>query len=276
MERHNDQWSCCVLPTVNGNSFRAQFLTQALFLNQHSKGYQMLSITDLNVSYGAVKAVHGVSLHIEKGETVALLGANGAGKTSILSAIVGLVPASDGRIVFDGENIEKTPTETIVRRGLTLVPEGRRIFPSLTVLENLRLGGATLKSHRQGSEKIMEMQTLFPILAERQSQLAGTLSGGQQQQLAIGRALMSNPRVLLLDEPSLGLAPLIVAEIFALIRRLKDQGLTILLVEQNARSALQCADRAYVLANGRIVASGSADEIHKDGKIEAAYLGGNL
>ncbi len=236
----------------------------------------MLSVRNLNLSYGAIKAVRGVNIDVAEGETVALLGANGAGKTSILSAIVGLTPSSAGDIIFDGKHIESAAVEANVQSGLTLVPEGRRVFPSLSVRENLWLGGATLGDKSLIAERRREMEELFPILADRHDQPAGTLSGGQQQQLAIARALMPNPKLLLMDEPSLGLAPLIVAEIFALIAQLKERGLTILLVEQNAHAALKAADRAYVLVNGVIATSGRADDIRKDGAIEAAYLGGDI
>jgi len=233
----------------------------------------MLSIADLDVRYGAIQAVRGVSLDVAEGEIVAVLGANGAGKTTTLKAAVGLVPATSGEIRFAGTAITGSDTEDIVMRGMTLVPEGRRVFPSLTVSENLRLGAATRRDAGEIARSRDEMLTLFPILAERANQAAGTLSGGQQQQLAIARALMSMPKLLLLDEPSLGLAPQVVDDIFDLILRLKARGLTILLVEQDAVAALDIADRAYVMANGRVVMSGSAAALRTSDEITHAYLG---
>jgi branched-chain amino acid transport system ATP-binding protein len=233
----------------------------------------MLTIADLDVRYGAIQAVRGISLAVAEGEIVALLGANGAGKSTTLKATVGLVRASGGRIAFAGNEISGRDTEEIVARGMTLVPEGRQVFPSLTVAENLRLGAATRRDGREIERNRREVLDLFPILAERSGQAAGTLSGGQQQQLAIARALMSSPKLLLLDEPSLGLAPQIVDDIFDLILRLKARGLTVLLVEQDAVAALDIADRAYVMANGRIVMSGSAAELRASDEIAYAYLG---
>jgi branched-chain amino acid transport system ATP-binding protein len=233
----------------------------------------MLTIADLDVRYGAIQAVRGISLAVAEGEIVALLGANGAGKSTTLKATVGLVRASGGRIAFAGNEISGRDTEEIVARGMTLVPEGRQVFPSLTVAENLRLGAATRRDGREIERNRREVLDLFPILAERSGQAAGTLSGGQQQQLAIARALMSSPKLLLLDEPSLGLAPQIVDDIFDLILRLKARGLTVLLVEQDAVAALDIADRAYVMANGRIVMSGSAAELRASDEVAYAYLG---
>jgi len=233
----------------------------------------MLTIADLNVRYGAIWAVRGVSLTVAEGEIVALLGANGAGKSTTLKAAVGLVAAVSGEIALAGEAISGRDTEEIVISGMTLVPEGRQVFPSLTVAENLRLGAATRRDPQEIERNRREVLDLFPILAERSGQAAGTLSGGQQQQLAIGRALMSSPKLLLLDEPSLGLAPQIVDDIFDLILRLKARGLTILLVEQDAVAALDIADRAYVMANGRIVMSGPAAELSASAEVASAYLG---
>jgi branched-chain amino acid transport system ATP-binding protein len=233
----------------------------------------MLSISDLDVRYGAIQAVRGVSLDVAEGEIVALLGANGAGKTTTLKAAVGLVPTTRGEIRFAGKPITGRDTEDIVIAGMTLVPEGRRVFPSLTVTENLRLGAATRRNAAEIEQSRNEVLTLFPILAERAHQAAGTLSGGQQQQLAIGRALMSAPKLLLLDEPSLGLAPQVVDDIFDLILRLKARGLTILLVEQDAVAALDIADRAYVMANGRVVMSGDAATLRASDEVAHAYLG---
>jgi branched-chain amino acid transport system ATP-binding protein len=233
----------------------------------------MLSIADLDVRYGAIQAVRGVSLDVAEGEIVAVLGANGAGKTTTLKAAVGLVPAAKGEIRFAGKPISGSDTEDIVQAGMTLVPEGRRVFPSLTVAENLRLGAATRRITAEIEQSRNEVLSLFPILAERASQAAGTLSGGQQQQLAIARALMSAPKLLLLDEPSLGLAPQVVDDIFDLILRLKARGLTILLVEQDAVAALDIADRAYVMANGRVVMSGDAATLRASDEVAHAYLG---
>jgi branched-chain amino acid transport system ATP-binding protein len=233
----------------------------------------ILSITDLDVRYGAIQAVRGVSLDVAEGEIVAVLGANGAGKSTTLKAAVGLVPAAKGEIRFAGKPISGSDTEDIVQAGMTLVPEGRRVFPSLTVAENLRLGAATRRITAEIEQSRNEVLSLFPILAERASQAAGTLSGGQQQQLAIARALMSAPKLLLLDEPSLGLAPQVVDDIFDLILRLKARGLTILLVEQDAVAALDIADRAYVMANGRVVMSGDAATLRASDEVAHAYLG---
>jgi branched-chain amino acid transport system ATP-binding protein len=232
----------------------------------------MLSVAGLDVRYGAIQAVRNLDLEVAQGEIVALLGANGAGKSTTLKAIVGLASAK-GQIRFAGESIAGRHTEEIVRRGLTLVPEGRRVFPTLTVAENLTLGAATRTDPGAVARSRAEVEALFPVLAERAGQVAGTLSGGQQQQLAIARALMSEPRLLLLDEPSLGLAPQIVDDIFDLILRLKARGLTILLVEQDAIAALDVADRAYVMANGRIIMAGSAAELRASEQVAHAYLG---
>jgi branched-chain amino acid transport system ATP-binding protein len=232
----------------------------------------LLSLSGLDVRYGAIQAVRALDLEVNEGEIVALLGANGAGKSTTLKAIVGLAPGK-GEIRFAGQSILGRDTEEIVRGGLTMVPEGRRVFPSLTVAETLRLGAATRRDPAATLRLRNEVESLFPILAERANQAAGTLSGGQQQQLAIGRALMSEPRLLLLDEPSLGLAPQIVDDIFDLILRLKARGLTILLVEQDAVAALDIADRAYVMASGRIIMSGPAAELRASEQVARAYLG---
>jgi len=232
----------------------------------------LLSIAGLTVRYGAIQAVRGIDLAIEAGEVVAVLGANGAGKSTTLKAVVGLVPWG-GEIRFDGEPLRGLATEQIVRKGVTMVPEGRRVFPSLTVMENLTLGAAACADGTAMPRNRAEVFDLFPILAERRDQRAGTLSGGQQQQLAIARALMSEPRLLLLDEPSLGLAPQIVDSIFELILRLKQRGQTILLVEQNVAAALDIADRAYVLANGAITMGGAAETLRASEQVARAYLG---
>jgi branched-chain amino acid transport system ATP-binding protein len=235
----------------------------------------LLVISGLTVRYGAIQAVRGIDLAIEAGEVVAVLGTNGAGKSTTLKAIVGLV-AFGGEIRFDGEPLRGRATEQIVRKGVTMVPEGRRVFPSLTVMENLTLGAAAHADGTAAPRNRAEVFELFPILAERREQRAGTLSGGQQQQLAIARALMSEPRLLLLDEPSLGLAPQIVDSIFELILRLKQRGQTILLVEQNVAAALDIADRAYVLANGDITMSGSAETLRASEQVARAYLGADV
>ncbi len=231
----------------------------------------ILTLKSLGVRYGAVTAVRNVDLTVRQGEIVVLLGANGAGKTSLLHAVMGVARAAEGTVTFDGADITNMAPEMVVRSGLALAPEGRRIFTRLTVAENLRIGAATVddKTFRKRLEKATG---LFPILVERLNQPGGELSGGQQQMLAIARALMSEPRLLLLDEPSLGLAPLVVAEVFALIGRLAALDISILLVEQNVEKALALAHRAYVLGNGRVLLSGSAAEL-LNGDIEAAYFG---
>jgi branched-chain amino acid transport system ATP-binding protein len=233
----------------------------------------LLSIEGLTVSYGAVEAVRGIDLSVRRGEIVTLLGANGAGKSSTLNALVGLAPRKAKRIMFAGTDLTGLPPETIVRRGMTLVPEGRRVFSSLTVEENLMLGGAKHAARGNSAQVKADMLERFPILAERLHQKAGSLSGGEQQMLAIGRALMSSPDLLLLDEPSLGLAPQVVDRIFDLIGNLRDRGLTILLVEQNVAQSLEIADRGYVLANGRIELQGSAEALRSTPEIQDAYLG---
>ena len=234
----------------------------------------MLEVHDLSVSYGPIQAVRGVNLSVAKGEIVALLGANGAGKSSILKAFMGIAPRSAGRISFDGTAVERTDTASIVRRGLTLVPEGRRVFGQLTVFENLKIGAAANRDLRQRTEQNCErMYTLFPKLAERRDQLAGSLSGGEQQMLAIARALMSEPRMLLLDEPSLGLAPNVVDQIFDFLKLLQKDGITLLIVEQNAEVALDLAERGLVLAQGRIRREGRSAELRTDEELERLYLG---
>ncbi|MGE0009125.1 MAG: ABC transporter ATP-binding protein [Parvibaculaceae bacterium] len=234
----------------------------------------MLDVHDLRVSYGPIQAVRGVSLSVAKGEIVALLGANGAGKSSILKALMGIAPRSGGRIGFDGAAVERADTASIVRRGLTLVPEGRRVFGQLSVLENLRIGAAANRTLRRRTPSNCErVYALFPKLAERRDQLAGSLSGGEQQMLAIARALMSEPRMLLLDEPSLGLAPNVVDQIFDFLKLLQKDGITLLIVEQNAEIALDIAERGLVLAQGRIGKEGSAAALRTDEELERLYLG---
>ena len=228
---------------------------------------------DLVVRYGPITAVRGVTVRVEQGEIVALLGANGAGKSSFLNAVCGLVPVAGGRVVFRGDELQRLPTEQIVRRGLALTPEGRRVFPKLTVADNLRLGSVPQRDRAAADAARQRVFDLFPILQERLGQAAGTLSGGQQQMLAIGRSLMAGPALLLLDEPSLGLAPILVDQIFELIARLRDEGTTVLLVEQNVHRALEVADRAYVLANGQVEREGPGAELRASAEIEKAYLG---
>ena len=233
----------------------------------------LLEVDHLAVNYGPIKAVLDVSLTVEVGEIVTVLGANGAGKSTSLQAIVGLLPIQEGSIRFDGEAINGQSTEAIVRRGLTLTPEGRRIFAPLTVDENLRIGAATRSNQAEVAQQWDQMMTLFPILATRRKQLAGTLSGGEQQQLAIARSLMSKPRLLLLDEPSLGLAPQVVELIFELIGKLRQLGITILLVEQNVHQALDIADRGYVISGGSVVLQGTSAELKASAEVQKAYLG---
>jgi branched-chain amino acid transport system ATP-binding protein len=234
----------------------------------------LLEVTDLEVAYGPIQAVRGLSLRVERGQLVTLIGANGAGKTSTLSAICGLVESRAGRIVLDGHDVTRHRTSDLVDRGLVLVPEGRAILGRMTVLENLRLGGYRRRDRSALERDVRTMLERFPILGQRQKQLAGSLSGGEQQQLAIARGLLAQPRLLLLDEPSMGLAPLIVRQIFDLIRTIKADGVTVLLVEQNARAALAAADYGYVLETGRLVLAGPARDLAADRRVQQAYLGG--
>jgi branched-chain amino acid transport system ATP-binding protein len=233
----------------------------------------LLETDRLVVRYGPIVAVKDVSVRVEQGEIVALLGANGAGKSSFLNAVAGLVPTAGGTTTFDGEEIQRLPAEKIVRRGLALVPEGRRVFGNLSVRDNLRLGGVPQPTREGVSEALERVLELFPVLRERSQQGAGTLSGGQQQMLAIGRAMMSSPTLLLLDEPSLGLAPIIVDEIFELLERLREERTTVMLVEQNVHRALGIADRAYVIAHGLVEREGPAAELRSSADVEQAYLG---
>jgi branched-chain amino acid transport system ATP-binding protein len=233
----------------------------------------MLSLENVSLSYGPIQAVRKATVSVAAGEIVTLLGPNGAGKSSTLKAIMGLHPVAGGRIVFEGQPISGLATEKIVRKGMTLTPEGRHVFAGLTVDENLRLGAAARRDRGGVSKTRSEIFELFPILRERINQLAGTLSGGEQQQLAIARSLMSAPRLLLLDEPSLGLAPQIVDQIFDLIAELRRRGFTILLVEQNAELSLEIADRGYVYSNGQIKLAGSRDELLASKDVVGAYLG---
>lgn len=233
----------------------------------------VLTLSDFAVRYGAVEAVRGIDLEIRKGEILALLGANGAGKSSTMNAVAGLEPVAAGRVIFEGRDITDEPAEATPGLGLTLCPEGRRVFGTLSVEDNLRMGAYTITDAAEAADARERVFELFPILRERRRQFAGTLSGGQQQMLAIGRALMCGPRLLLLDEPSLGLAPLIVQQVFELIATLRDQGMTIFLVEQNVAGALRIADRAYLMANGRIVRSGTADEMRAGPGMADAFMG---
>lgn len=234
----------------------------------------MLEIENANVFYGAIQALHDVSLTVGEGELIALLGANGAGKTTTLRAISGLLRPRSGRIRFAGANLAGAPTHRVVAAGIVHVPEGRQVFSSLSVAENLRLGAYQRRDRAAVEEDRRWVFSLFPILKERQGQAAGTLSGGEQQMLAIGRALMGRPRLLLLDEPSLGLAPVVVELIFDVIQKLRARGITILLVEQNAYQALALADRAYVLETGRVKLAGRSADLMRDPEIKKAYLGG--
>ncbi len=235
----------------------------------------ILNVNDLNVYYGGIHAIKNISFNIKKGEIVSLIGANGAGKTSTLHAISGLVPIKSGEISLNGENVTNIEAHKLVSLGMAHVPEGRRIFTELTVLENLEMGAYTRNDTEQIKEDINHMFTLFPRLAERKKQLAGTMSGGEQQMLAMARALMSSPSLLLLDEPSMGLAPLLVQEIFNIIEKInKEENVTVLLVEQNANMALSIADRGYVLETGKIILEGTGKELLSNPEIKKAYLGG--
>jgi branched-chain amino acid transport system ATP-binding protein len=236
----------------------------------------MLEVVDLEVTYGPIRALSGVTFTVPAGQIVALLGANGAGKTTTMRAIAGLVAPRSGRIVFNGEDIQGEPPHAVIRRGLAVCPEGRRIFANLTVMENLLLGAYRRRDPKSLTPDLARIFRYFPRLEERQNQRAGTLSGGEQQMLAIGRALMSRPSLLLLDEPSLGLAPLLVREVFQIIARLNEEGATILLVEQNAFAALGIAHYGYILENGRLVLEGSGSELLDDPHLKQAYLGDGL
>lgn len=233
----------------------------------------LLEIKDLEVNYGVIKAIKGVSFDVNEGEIIALIGANGAGKTTILHTITGLIQAKKGSIVFDGKELTKTPPHKIVSKGMAHVPEGRRIFQQLSVLENLKLGAYTRKDKSEIASTLKMVYERFPRLEERKNQVAGTLSGGEQQMLAMGRALMSKPRIILMDEPSMGLSPLLVSEIFDIIKVINESGTTVLLVEQNAKKALSIADRAYVLETGKITLSGDAKDLINDESVKKAYLG---
>ena len=233
----------------------------------------MLEIKDLNVFYGAIHALKGISLTVDEGELVSLIGANGAGKTTTLHTISGLLTAASGSITLDGKDLQKVAPNKIISMGLAHVPEGRHVFARMTVEENLRMGAYIIKDQKKISENLENVYSHFPRLKERSRQLAGTLSGGEQQMLATGRALMTNPKIVLMDEPSMGLSPLLVKKIFSIIQELHESGITILLVEQNAKMALAVADRAYVLETGSISMSGKAAELAEDDRVRKAYLG---
>ena len=233
----------------------------------------MLQVTDLCVNYGVIPALKGIAFEVKEGEVIALIGANGAGKTTILHTVTGLVEAASGKIEFEGKDITRVPAHQIVKLGLAHVPEGRRVFPEMTVYHNLMLGAFTRNDSAEKQASLQSVYGHFPRLKERARQLAGTLSGGEQQMLAMGRALMSRPRLLLMDEPSMGLSPILVGEIFSIIEEVSREGTTVLLVEQNAKKALSIADRAYVLETGSISLSGSASELLGNDEIRKAYLG---
>ncbi len=234
----------------------------------------LLEIKDLEVYYGVICALKGISFEVNEGEIVTLIGANGAGKTTTMHSVVGLLPPKNGSVFFDGVDITKQPCHKIVRMGMTQVPEGRHVFQELTVYENLILGGYLVKDQKQIKDDLEKIYTRFPRLAERKYQIAGTLSGGEQQMLAMGRAMMSRPKLLMLDEPSMGLSPLLVDEVFEIIKEFNNDGTTILLVEQNAGKSLAISDRAYVLENGLISLSGTGKELMASDEVKKAYLGG--
>ena len=233
----------------------------------------MLKITDLNVFYGPIHALKGVSLEVNDGEIVTLIGSNGAGKSTTLNAITGIVKVASGKVELDGQDITNAASHKIVQHGISLSPEGREVFPGLTVEENLRMGAYILRDQKRISENLERVYGHFPRLKERRRQLAGTLSGGEQQMLSTGRALMTDPKIVLMDEPSMGLSPLLVKEIFSIIQELHKSGITILLVEQNAKMALAVSDRAYVLETGTISMEGPAAELAADDRVRKAYLG---
>ena len=235
----------------------------------------MLEVKDLQVYYGVIRALKGISFEVNQGEIVSLIGANGAGKTTMMQSIVGLIPKRNGTVVFDGQDISKTPCHKIVKLGMTQVPEGRRIFQELTVYENLMMGAYSMDKKQSDFKADLEAAfARFPRLAERRNQIAGTLSGGEQQMLAMSRALMCHPKLLMLDEPSMGLSPLLVDQVFEIIKDINKDGTTILLVEQNAGKSLAISDRAYVMENGNIVLSGTGAELASSEKVRKAYLGG--
>lgn len=233
----------------------------------------MLEVKNLKVHYGVIQAIKGISFEVNEGEVIALIGANGAGKTTTLQTITGMLKPSEGEILFEGQDIVKVPGHKIVSMGMAHVPEGRRVFAELSVYENLKLGAYTRKDKNEIAESLAKVYKSFPRLEERKNQLAGTLSGGEQQMLAMGRALMSKPKIILMDEPSMGLSPIFVNEIFDIIKEVSESGTTVLLVEQNAKKALSIADRAYVLETGSITLEGKADDLLHDESVQKAYLG---
>ena len=233
----------------------------------------MLEVKDLEVYYGVIQAIKGISFHVDKGEVVALIGANGAGKTTTLHTVTGLLSPKSGQVLFEEREITKVPAHKIVSMGMAHVPEGRRVFAELSVYENLKMGAYTRNDKSEIEESLKNVYKRFPRLEERKNQMAGTLSGGEQQMLAMGRALMSRPKIILMDEPSMGLSPIMVNEIFDIIRSVSESGTTVLLVEQNAKKALSIADRAYVLETGKIVLEGNAKDLLEDDSIKKAYLG---
>ncbi|MCD8105725.1 MAG: ABC transporter ATP-binding protein [Lachnospiraceae bacterium] len=233
----------------------------------------MLEVKDLEVYYGVIQAIKGISFEVNEGEIIALIGANGAGKTTTLHTITGLITPKQGSVIFEGKNITKVPAHKIVQMGIAHVPEGRRVFAQLTVYQNLKMGAYTRKDKAEIEESLKNVYKRFPRLEERKNQMAGTLSGGEQQMLAMGRALMSHPRIIVMDEPSMGLSPILVNEIFDIIQSVSTGGTTVLLVEQNAKKALAIADRAYVLETGKIVQEGRAADLMDDESIKKAYLG---
>lgn len=232
----------------------------------------MLEVKDLSVYYGVIQALKGISFEVEEGDVIALIGANGAGKTTTLHALTGLIPVKSGSIVFEGKDITKVSGYKLVSMGIAHVPEGRRVFAQLTVLQNLKMGAYTRNNKQESEETIQKIYKRFPRLEERKNQLAGTLSGGEQQMLAMGRALMSHPRLIVMDEPSMGLSPLYVNEIFEIIKEISAEGTTVLLVEQNAKKALSIANKAYVLETGKIVLRGDAKELMNNDQVKKAYL----
>ena len=234
----------------------------------------LLEVKNLEVYYGVIQAIKGISFEVNKGEIVTLIGANGAGKTTTMQSVMGLIHARSGEVIYNGQQINGMPAHKIVRLGMTQVPEGRRIFSELTVYENLMMGAYTKSDKAQIKEDLEEIYKMFPRLFERKNQIAGTLSGGEQQMLAMGRAMMSRPDLLMLDEPSMGLSPLLVDQVFEMIKLFHERGTTILLVEQNANKSLAISDRAYVLENGKIVLSGTGEELLASDEIKKAYLGG--
>ena len=234
----------------------------------------MLEVKDLQVYYGVIQAIKGISFEVNEGEIVTLIGANGAGKTTTMQSIMGLIPIKSGSVTYEGKSINKVPTHKIVQMGMTQVPEGRRVFQELSVYDNLIMGAFTKKDQKQVKETLEEIYTRFPRLKERKNQIAGSLSGCEQQMLAMGRAMMSRPKLLMLDEPSMGLSPLLVDEVFSIIKDFHKSGTTILLVEQNAGKSLAISDRAYVLENGKIALSGTGKELMESEDIKKAYLGG--